>query len=47
MYLSQRTIDNPVRAGVAQSATPIFVAGMEELARRPDTNEANCWHAAG
>jgi hypothetical protein len=30
-----------------QLPPPSFVAGMEELARRPDTNEANCWHAAG
>jgi len=33
-------------AATGQSATPIFVAGMEELARRPDTTDANCWRQA-
>jgi len=32
---------------MGQSATPIVVAGMEELASIPDADEANCWPASG
>jgi hypothetical protein len=30
---------------LGQSATPTFANVMEELARRPDANDVNCWHA--
>jgi hypothetical protein len=32
---------------VGQNLLPRFATAMEELARRPDANEANCWHVAG
>jgi hypothetical protein len=32
-------------AALGQKPPPTFATAMEELARRPDANDVNCWHA--